>query len=331
MYEEETINSIDSVEQVLEEMETEKKPTKKSLFQAAAMVTIVVIAGFFIVKDRDASNVATEEETTPVLTVNDFFEPLEIEAEAYAVFNVLSGELVYSKSEELQLPLASLSKVMTAYVASEYLNNDSVVVINPQDLLIEGDSGLLANEKWNFDDIRDFTLVISSNDGSKSLASAVEALNKTEEVSFIQLMNRKAEDLGLKQTYFLNTSGLDIQEETQSGSYGSAKDMAVLFGHVLLEKPEIFEATTEEEFAIQSLDSIEHIAVNTNQTVRSITGLIGSKTGFTDLAGGNLVIAYDAGLMQPYVIAVLGSSKEGRFTDVAKLHKATGEFISYSQ
>ena len=76
-----------------------------------------------------------------------------------------------------------------------------------------------------------------------------------------------------------------------------------------------------------SEDSYTHDARNTNQDTLSIPWILASKTGYTDLAGGNLVIAFDAGMMQPYIIAVLGSSKDGRFSDVNKLYKATIDYL----
>ena len=80
--------------------------------------------------------------------------------------------------------------------------------------------------------------------------------------------------------------------------------------------PEILEATTNVSARLHNEDGAYHTARNTNGTVEQITGLIGSKTGFTDLAGGNLVIAYNVGLNHPIVIVVLGSGRTERFTDV---------------
>ena len=66
-----------------------------------------------------------------------------------------------------------------------------------------------------------------------------------------------------------------------------------------------------------------HTATNTNEVVGSIPGLIASKTGFTDLAGGNLVVAFDAGINRPVIISVLGATKDGRFTDMEMLVNAS--------
>jgi D-alanyl-D-alanine carboxypeptidase len=62
---------------------------------------------------------------------------------------------------------------------------------------------------------------------------------------------------------------------------------------------------------------------NTNQGVVQVPGALLSKTGFTDLAGGNLVVVFDAGMAHPVAVVVLGSTVEGRFTDVKRLMDAT--------
>ena len=87
--------------------------------------------------------------------------------------------------------------------------------------------------------------------------------------------------------------------------------------------PEILAGTTQTTTRFYNQNGDYHNAQNTNSTVNRIPGLIGSKTGYTTLAGGNLVIAFDVGLNHPIVIAVLGSTRDGRFEDVLKLTKAT--------
>ncbi len=78
---------------------------------------------------------------------------------------------------------------------------------------------------------------------------------------------------------------------------------------------------------MQSIEGKVHNFENTNKDVRSFTGVIASKTGFTDLAGGNLAFMFEAGPMRPIAIVVLGSTAEDRFTDVKKLISASLEYI----
>ena len=109
--------------------------------------------------------------------------------------------------------------------------------------------------------------MVSSNDGARSVASVIGATNlKTDDYNlgrkdFVSKMNEKAEELGLKQTYFTNESGLD--DGITSGGYGSAIDVSKLLGYILKNHPEILEATRYQTLNISSLDKT-HLAKNTN-------------------------------------------------------------------
>jgi D-alanyl-D-alanine carboxypeptidase len=142
-------------------------------------------------------------------------------------------------------------------------------------------------------------------------------------------MNAKAHSLGLSQTYFLNVTGLDINS-TISGGYGSAKDMAKLFTYAVKTYPDVFEATSYPQISVSSIGKTKYQVDNTDTIVGQIPGLIASKTGYTDLALGNLAILFDAGLMHPIAIVVLGSTEEGRFTDTISLVNKTLDFITES-
>ena len=249
----------------------------------------------------------------------DPFDGLEIAARAAYVFDARTERILYEKESELQFPLASLAKVMSALVARD-IAPDAVVIISGEALAAEGDSGLLKNERWRLSDLTDFTLMTSSNDGARALAS-VGTLSADEDrelaPTFIDRMNEKARALGMAQTFFLNETGLD-EGSGLSGAYGSAKDVATLFTHIVRTKPDLLRATTQERLKISSFDAA-HTATNTNSIARHIPGLIASKTGLTDLAGGNLAIAFEAGPLRPIIIVVLGSTEEGRFEDVSAL------------
>ena len=104
--------------------------------------------------------------------------------------------------------------------------------------------------------------------------------------------------------------------------------MARLFTYILQNHPEIFEATRTARFVTYSLDKISHTAVNTDAEINNIPGIIGSKTGYSDLAGGNLAIVYDASINYPIIVVVLGSTYDERFTDVLSLVKATNQTLS---
>ncbi len=298
----------------------------------AVLVFIAVALVFFIYNVISLKNLtrAIENSSQPTVAQNNAFDNVELTAKSAYVFDVVNQKVLFQKNETAQLPLASLTKLMTALVATNLMPKNSRVTIRKEFLTTEGDSGLADGENWKLSDLLDFSLVVSSNDGARSVASVVGAtINNTSDFDvgrqdFIKQMNTEAHDLGLGQTYFVNESGLD-ESPTQSGAYGSAEDISKLLEYMLKNKPEILEMTKFGDSNISSL-SKTHDAQSTNEVINKIPGLLASKTGYTELAGGNLVIAFDASIGHPVVVVVLGSTQDGRFTDVVNLVNASMKY-----
>lgn len=261
-----------------------------------------------------------EYKSEPVQVYKNPYEHIVLTASSAIVYDPEGNQVLFAKNPSAPLPLASITKVMTALVASEVEDaSKKYVEIKADALATEGDSGLNRDELWSLSKLIDFTLVSSSNDG----AAAIAALTGNES-SFVGLMNESAAKLGLTQTRFYNPTGLDIAPG-QAGAYGSAFDVARLFAYVLKNHPSALSATAMSHLAVTSDSNLNHLAVNTNDLAGRLPGLFASKTGYTDTAGGNLVVAVDSGLNQPIIIVVLGSTEEARFADVAALAKAASE------
>ncbi len=250
----------------------------------------------------------------------DPFASLNLEAKAAYALDLSTGRILFDKNAEEVLPLASITKLVSAVVAEKYLPPETNIPITT------GDSdGLDPGEVWSFKNLLAFTLVVSSNDGIDSIADVAGSVIATSSASdpesvFVQEMNDTAEALGLSDMYFYNPSGLD-ESTTTSGGYGSAKDVANLVGYILKNFPSILSATTNEKITLSS-NLVNHVATNTDDALPYIPSVVGSKTGYTDLAGGNLAVILDAGLMHPVALVVLGSSYDGRFTDMEALAAA---------
>lgn len=273
-----------------------------------------------------------EKEKIEALQPNPFGE-VDISAKSAFVWDVRGQKMLYGKNENLALPLASLTKVMTALTAEIMAEDMSTVAIHPEDLTPEGDTGLKVASRWNTSDLIDYLLLVSSNDGAKALAGAAGAWGMSADYQeesysrFVNKMNALAKEIGLENSIFFNEHGLD-RTEGRGGAYGSAKDMAKLFEYTLINRPHILEATKYSELIIKDLDEDRYLATNTNSAVNMIPSILASKTGYTDLAGGNLAVAFDAGLEQPIIITVLGSTQEGRFDDMLNLVEAAQKYIS---
>ncbi len=268
------------------------------------------------------------EEEAPAPEYIDTFSSLSLAADAAYVYDVQNNVVLYEASATKMLPLASVTKLMTALLAQEILDPNELITISDSAVRTEGDSGLREGEQFTVQDLSDLMLITSSNDGAEALAEA--AGNRLQaggsSALFVEAMNLRALDLGMRETIFHNPSGLD-RSTTQSGAEGSAADVAKLLSYIITNHPEILESTREPERSIYNRIGGYHRAINTNYTTSDITGLLGSKTGYTDLAGGNLAVSYDPGLARPITVVVLSSSRSQRFSDVIQLIDATNNFL----
>lgn len=237
----------------------------------------------------------------------DPFSPLQLEAKAALVYDPAANKVIFAKNGSAPLPIASITKLMTAYLANQELPASEVLTT-------------INGRHWLSRDLINFTLITSYNDGAAQLAAAVARNRGGEPDDFVSEMNLEAARLGLTQTRFANPTGLDIDQIP--GAESSAVDVAKLMTVILNVNPELLSITTLSATNVPSLEG-PVLAINTNPATKKFPGLFASKTGFTDLAGGNLAIAFDAGLYQPIIIVVLGSSEKGRVNDTLSLAKAT--------
>lgn len=301
--------------------------TKLFVILAAALSFLLFISFLF------GSKVQRKDNSIPSETASKSFPQVTVGAKAVYVYDVRTKTVLLAKNENIRLPLASLTKIMSALVAEGLSPLYSTVTVSGEALQADGDSGLYRDEKWSLKNLLDFSLVTSSNDGMRAIALSLGALSRAdatvEEIinDFVGEMNRKARELGLKDTYFSNETGLDLSD-VKNGAYSTARDLSALLEYVLTNHPELFSATKENTVTLESLDNHEHLAKNTNDIVAEIPGLLASKTGFTNTAGGNLVIVFDPELGRPIIVSILGSTEEGRFNDARILVGAVMEYIS---
>ncbi len=241
---------------------------------------------------------------------------IKVEAQSAIVYDVQNRKVLYAKNPDTPMPLASITKLITALVGNLNTTPISKLTITQEAIETEGDSGLLLGDTWLEKDLLDYMLTVSSND-----AAAVFANNVMSRQDFILAMNNLVKQMGLGSIKLRNESGLDL-DKTTPGAYGSARDIALLMSYISILDPSLLEATSLESFTVTSNTGKKYKAVNTNKIVNAIPGLIGGKTGYTDLSGGNLAVVFDTGVGHYVVVVVLGSSREGRFDDVLKLVNA---------
>jgi serine-type D-Ala-D-Ala carboxypeptidase (penicillin-binding protein 5/6) len=275
-----------------------------------------ILALFIFIPRSDAPAVAAPVATD---TAPDAFAGIAVEAKAAIIYDLATGHVLYAKNADAQLPLASLTKLLTVYAAFSQLSPTTPISIPEDATRLDMPRAFNAGQMFSLADLARLTLTASLNDGAAAIASATaERENSTQDA----MLASAASALGLSQTYAVNGSGLDVSTSV-SGGYGSAYDLARLAGALVREVPEVALATTENTAQATSLGGTSYTVKNTDPIVGTIPGLLLSKTGFTDLAGGNLAIVFDAGLMHPIAVVVLGSSKDERFTDAHALIAAT--------
>lgn len=267
------------------------------------------------------------EERYPI--VPQKIEDVTVKATAAYVWDTESQRALYAKNAEEALPLASITKLMTSLLAYELLAEDTIANVPLSAIQQEGSSGLQAGEKFTIEELQALALISSSNDAAFALAANVGSLLGQQDptTQFVTGMNIRADELGLETLKFWNTTGLDLSS-TKPGAVGSAKDVSFLMEYIVTNYPDLLTPTTDSSTRVYNTDGLYHEASNTNPVVQQIPNLIGSKTGYTDLAGGNLTVALDVGLHRPIIITVLGSTYQERFTDVLTLVEAVQASVS---
>lgn len=271
---------------------------------------------------------STEVRVADVSTMpQKVFPQVSLNARSAIVYDLTNHVPLYERNANDIRPLASLTKLLTVYAAVSKLPDTTQVTITKEDLAPEGDSGLQEGEVYTLDALERFALVASSNDAAQSITQAVAV---HEQKTDSDLLASVATALGLLKTRAQNGTGLDIST-SESGGYGTAYDIATLAGAIVEKNPDLALATTHASVRIDALNGGAHVLQNTNQFIETIPSPLLSKTGYTDLAGGNLAVVFDAGVGHRIAVVVLGSTREARFSDVRALVQGTLSYLAPSK
>ncbi len=296
------------------------------------LLCLIAAAAFFIVYGYFDNMQPPVVAQAAAVVKADPFAGIHIAADAAVVIDLTTGETLYEKNADTQLPLASLTKVPLVVVVAESMPKGSMVTIPIDTAWNSNAQQLHQGDVLKLQDLIDYTLIASSNEGAEILGAVAE---KSVSARYPQAplggstlwrMNNLVSELGLSHTYFLNPSGLD-ESLTQSGAYGSPRDVAKIFAYAAQNYPDTFTGTTENGRLVYSEGGGVASVTNTNEALGDIPGLIMGKTGFTDLAGGNLAVVFDVGLARPVAAVVLGSTEHARFTDMRILVNKAREAV----
>jgi serine-type D-Ala-D-Ala carboxypeptidase (penicillin-binding protein 5/6) len=206
---------------------------------------------------------------------------LALHAKSAVLFDLDSNRVLWVKEAHLRRPPASLTKLMTAVVASDLTGLDTPVTVTGEAAAAEPSRmGLAAGQTLTVRDLLYGALLNSGNDAAFALATGIVPLDH-----FLSLMNRKAAYLHLRDTHFSTPNGL-----TDPGNYTSAYDLAVLSAYVLRNYPSLVAIAATRDHVIPAADT--HPAFyphNLNHFLDVYPGATGLKTGFTNDAAGCLI------------------------------------------
>ncbi|MSU74821.1 D-alanyl-D-alanine carboxypeptidase [Candidatus Kaiserbacteria bacterium] len=285
----------------------------------ALLLASGVLSLFLFIPLGSKGSAPTPVTTTATSTTSNAFADISLTAAAAVVYDLATNEVLYAKNADTQLPLASLTKLLTVYAALTVLSPDTLITIPSAALALEGPRAFSKGQTFTLFDVARLTLTASLNDGATAIAQAAA---DRQQISQDAMLAGAASALNLSQTFAVNGTGLDVNTAV-SGGYGSARDLAILSGALVREAADIAAATTLNTVQAVSSNGTSVRVSNTDPIVDTIPRLLLSKTGYTDLAGGNLALVFDVGMRHPIAIIVLGSSKEKRFTDSTALVTAT--------
>lgn len=208
----------------------------------------------------------------------------EIGARAAIVVEYPSGRVLYERAMHDQLAPASITKVLTAILALEYGKLDEIFTVADEDLVGESSMGLSSGERQTLLDLIYGMMLPSGNDASmvvaRGLAGKAQAQASDEDpiARFSTMMNTRMEQLGLRNSHFVNPHGLD-----SNGHYSSAYDLASLSWYAM------HFPTFNEVVKQVSYEAEGHYLLNTNEMLTRYDGADGIKTGWTDAGGLCLV------------------------------------------
>ena len=242
-------------------------------------------------------------------------EDLAPNAKSAIMIEASTGEILFQKNKDEKLAPASMTKMMSMLLIMEEIENgnlkwDEMITTSEKASSMGGSQIFLkVGEKMTVEDLLKGVAIASGNDAVVALAERVSG----SEEQFVKRMNTRAKDLGLKNTNFINATGL-----TADNHYSSAYDMS-LIAKELVKHEKILEFTSTYEDYLRKDTKSPFWLVNTNRLVRFKEGVDGLKTGFTDEAGYCLTATMKKDNMRLITVVMKEENTSKRSADTTKM------------
>ncbi len=239
----------------------------------------------------------------------------DFNCKAYVLIDAISGEVLTQKDSEKHFEIASMVKLMTSLIAMEKIEKNELdlsnkVVISENAASQEGSQAFLdAHAEYSVEELLKSVIIASANDSSVALAELIGG----NEYNFVNLMNERAQELGLKNTLYANSTGLPALNQ-----YSTAFDVACLLKEV--NKHDIYK-----KYATIWMDKLVHPSgretelVNTNRLIKYFPGCECGKTGYTDEAGYCLSAVAKRNDMKLIAVTMGCENAQDRFTITSNL------------
>lgn len=229
----------------------------------------------------------------------------DVDAASALVLEPVTQKVLYHKDIFDERPIASLTKLMTAMIAVEEMDLSDEVVISKTAVATEGEAGdLVVGEKITVQNLLTMLLIVSSNDAATALEEYYNAFRSDPDKTYVAAMNRLAQNLGLGSTFFVEPTGLNVNNRSTAYDLARMSDYA-------FQRPVLREILSTQTIDVYSSDGITiHHLVNSNKLLGVLEGVLAGKTGYTDEAGESLVLYVKKSTnVDDYLIyVVLGSS-----------------------
>lgn len=239
--------------------------------------------------------------------------PPEIAATSYILIDAKTGHVLVEENADEALPPASLTKIMTAYVAIEEILNGNLALtdevhISEKAWRMEGSKMFVGvDTQVEVEDLLRGIIIQSGNDASVAMAEHIAG----SEEAFADMMNQYSEVLGMGQSFFMNSSGLDTELYYNTMS---ARDLSILAGVTINKHAEFYSMYAEHEFTYNDIRQR-----NRNTLLFRDRNVDGMKTGWTDAAGYCLVASAERDGMRLISVVMGTTSEEARAIETQKL------------
>lgn len=284
---------------------------KRKVFQRLISIILSMFIAFFSHTGFSFSSINVS--TQPATTITEDF-PVEISSKSAILMDTVTGKILIAKNVHEELPPASVTKVMSLLIIMEAIEDgkislsDTVTVSETASKKGGSQIWLETGEKMTVDELLKATVVASANDACTALGEFVAG----SETAFIDMMNKRATELGMQNTNFENCTGLD---DTTYNHYTSAYDIALMSAELLKYDLIIEYSTIWMDYLRDGATEL----VNTNKLIRTYDGITGLKTGTTSKAGCCISASATRGNTS-FVAVVLGAENSAkRFADAKAL------------